>query len=318
VVSGGKYVNGWIYNQCQFRGTEALELISNELRLIVLPNWGGRIVSITPRTSPDTEILLQPLSDRISSSAENTHYTANQSWGWDDLFPSVSPCTIHDPELGEIVIPDHGELWLREVQISYSEQECSFTTMGQILPYYFEKKLLPLPNGVKMEWTLKNLSDHPFLYLWSAHPLFTLNSDTIVRIPSGVKELSFEVPPRISTMFPMNSGTLQFKNIGDKFALKYFYVSQILSTDLPLCLEYPSAGLRISIIFDINFLSYLGVWINNGGWGDQYALALEPTTSYPDSLLEAQRNASARILSPHKVESWWLGLYLLHSHKNIL
>jgi galactose mutarotase-like enzyme len=310
-------VNGWIYNQCQFKGAEAIELVSNDLRLIILPDWGGRIVSITPRTSPDTEILLQPVLDRIPCRAEDTHYSANQSWGWDDLFPSISPCTIHDPELGEIVIPDHGELWSKKVQISYNEQECTLTTKGQILPYYFEKKLLPLQNGIRIEWMLKNISVHSFPYLWSAHPLFTLNSDTIVRVPPGVKVLSFEAPSRISTTFPINSETLQFRKTANKSALKYFHVSQILSTDLPIYLEHPSKGIRISIVFDINFLPYLGIWINTGGWGNQYTVALEPTTSYPDSLIEAQMNTSARILAPHGIESWWLDVYFLDSREKI-
>ncbi len=308
-------MSSWSYRQCCFRGAEAIELVSDSIRLIILPGWGGRIVSITPRDKPENEILLQPLVDRVPSKAQEGPYIADQSWGWDDLFPSVAPCTIHVPELGNIQIPDHGELWSSKMQISHTKQECTLTTAGRILPYSFEKKLLPLLDGFRIEWRLKNLSLHPFPFLWSAHPLFILTHDIIVRLPHGVRTLSFEVPKGISTTFPISRRTLDFIDRGSKFALKYFHLSQIRSGDLPISIEYVSTGVCILMAFDIKFLPYLGIWINTGGWENQHTFALEPTTSYPDALVEAQRNTSARILAPRKVESWWFDVYLLKSRE---
>jgi hypothetical protein len=62
------------------------------------------------------------------------------------------------------------------------------------------------------------------------------------------------------------------------------------------------------ISFDTSVLPFLGIWLCYGGPGEariqQYAVALEPTTSPHNTLASAQREGVDLLLQPGGVSSW--------------
>jgi hypothetical protein len=76
------------------------------------------------------------------------------------------------------------------------------------------------------------------------------------------------------------------------------------------CAIYRSVHRQMLLItFDTSMLPFLGVWLCYGGWPggmgmQQYAVALEPTTSPHNTLANAQRDGGAIPLDPGAVSSW--------------
>lgn len=61
---------------------------------------------------------------------------------------------------------------------------------------------------------------------------------------------------------------------------------------------YPSQHVRCLIEYNPQKLPYLGIWIAEGGFRGDYNLAMEPATSFCDSVGNVQKNNSCKILKP--------------------
>jgi hypothetical protein len=76
------------------------------------------------------------------------------------------------------------------------------------------------------------------------------------------------------------------------------------------CAIYRTVHRQMLLVsFDASVLPFLGIWLCNGGWPggagvQQYAVALEPTTSPHNTLANAQRDNGAILLEPGAVSSW--------------
>jgi hypothetical protein len=76
-------------------------------------------------------------------------------------------------------------------------------------------------------------------------------------------------------------------------------------------------GAYVGFAFDPGEVPHLGVWINQDGWPESGAtcfnVALEPCTGWPDSLTEAVRRGTMRVLPPHGSHTWTVVLAAGHA-----
>jgi hypothetical protein len=154
---------------------------------------------------------------------------------------------------------------------------------------------------------LENLSDRSLSYLWAAHPLFAAEGDAAFSLPGGDTLTEYENPAGVAGR-STKGGLVRMPEAGERSALKYFFRAPLEPTDLPLLIHRPSAGITLRLDFDLSTLSFLGVWLNARGWERQYVAALEPCTAFPDSLADAVRNGTARVLPPLARVEWWMEL----------
>jgi hypothetical protein len=87
-----------------------------------------------------------------------------------------------------------------------------------------------------------------------------------------------------------------------------FYTSRLQDG---LCGIYREGSAQmIEVSFDTERLPFLGLWLCYGGWPNdgneprQYAVALEPTTSPRNTLVDAQRTNTAVSLKPGETYDW--------------
>ncbi|HEX9110721.1 MAG TPA: hypothetical protein VF845_04540 [Terriglobales bacterium] len=57
---------------------------------------------------------------------------------------------------------------------------------GVRLPYVFRKRIRLAGTAVEIRYTLASVSDKPFKYLWSAHPLLAVEAGAKIVLPPEV------------------------------------------------------------------------------------------------------------------------------------
>src|ERR1041385_3849854 len=96
-------------NSCSIRndqGFEVFTLANNEIELGVVPELGGRIVSLK-NLRTRREWLWHPLGGRkLFRNQAGDSFERSPLVGMDECLPTIAPCSWQQRNL-----PDHGELW---------------------------------------------------------------------------------------------------------------------------------------------------------------------------------------------------------------
>jgi galactose mutarotase-like enzyme len=62
--------------------------------------------------------------------------------------------------------------------------------------------------------------------------------------------------------------------------------------------RFPDEQTAIQIQYDPQYFPYLGFWVTAGGFRGDYNCALEPMTSFYDSVSNVKKSATLRFLNP--------------------
>jgi galactose mutarotase-like enzyme len=299
----------------------------------VRPDLGGKIASIT---IGDRELLQSPLRP-CRARTKNMSFGAADASGWDECVPSVAACRM-ETSSGIANIPDHGDLWRVEwepVGVHSSEpnsygQGATGPTEVALRGRCFSLPLslvrsLSLSETSKgwhlhLSYAVKNESDRPVPWSWSAHPLFVVEAGDRILLPPAIRRLRVEGSAAVrlgaqgdEVIWPvakMRDGSLADlsvvmgaeSKVGDKL-----FAGPLGAGEGWCALERLGAGIRIRVCFEPAKTPYLGLWICYGGWPDgpgpkQMCVALEPATAPVDSL--ANVGAWSRTLGPRESFSW--------------
>jgi galactose mutarotase-like enzyme len=288
------------------------------LALEVLPALGAKLSSLR---YGGKELFQQPLIP-YASRTRTMGFEESDASGFDECLPSVAACRVETSD-GIVSIPDHGDFW----RISWDCQqtganELLLEAQGFSLPIRFRKTVRLEEDAVHLLYEVRNTGTSACSYLWSAHPLFAVESGDRIVLPSPVNELSVEGSGtgRLAgkhCAWPMaataDGGTVDLsiagsssEGIGDKLFAS--------TPDAGWCaLERPGLNLRLEVQFDQQITPYLGLWLCYGGWpkghtARQYCVALEPCMAPADSL--ALGGEWAHSLAPGQAESWPLTIRL--------
>lgn len=166
----------------------------------VRPDLGGKIASIL---IGDRELLQPPLR-AYGTRTKNMSFDSADASGWDECLPSVAACRVATGE-GEVNVPDHGDLWRVEWEpadaASFRKQDAEqseVTLRGRCfsLPLTLERSLRLAETSwgweLNLNYTVKNESDSPVPWSWSAHPLFVVEAGDRIVLPATIKSLRVE------------------------------------------------------------------------------------------------------------------------------
>jgi hypothetical protein len=285
----------------------------------VVGEVGARVVSLRDLTS-GREWLLQhsPPSEAESGrwSDEGAVFAGRESFGWDECLPTVAPCPdAVDPRAP--ALRDHGDQWGRGAYLALDVDAGSVTHTWSAprWPYRLARRLsFEAPGTVLAEYELTSLADHALPFLWSQHPVFDLEPDTLLELP-GVTEVvrtsqaGIDLPPRTSWPLaaPRAGGTLDLSRVHSGLGWSAKLYAE--APPGPVHAVTP-AGARLTIDWDRAFAPALGIWLSYGGWPPGgppvEQVALEPTTSGHDDLAAAQAAGQHRVLPPRGRLAWWV------------
>jgi galactose mutarotase-like enzyme len=289
-------------------GFRGLALANDSLEVQVLPELGGKLVSLVSRASGREWLWRNPHLPLRAAGEGDSYVALHDTGGVDECLPNVAPS--HS-------LRDHGELWGRPWQVEAHDEE-RLTLAITVHERFRLRRTLRLPPGrapLAFEYELENLADRVFDLVWCLHALLAVTPGMRIELPEAtplrVASLSGALPPDVSLVPDPATGA--------RFAAKLFAGP----------LARGSAGLRsadgreaLRFHFDPRELPFVGIWLNCAGWSGAgtppyFNLGLEPGIGDADALEEALRRGTAARLAPHATRRFSLQLAVERSDPSL-
>jgi hypothetical protein len=276
----------------------------------VLPEIGGKIGQIRDKLSGHNFLI--PSQKPYRTIPSDGDWLMHDTSGMDDCFPNVAAGTYPEHPWASISLPDLGE-WTHGIwQVTKTGQkEIAMERAGETLPYFATKTVRFVDDCVlEFSYSVENRGKSSLRYLWSAHPLISVEEEYVLQMPSG--DLNFRTFPsdkRIHIWPQFDNTNLSRGWIPKGTNLKIFVTGL---TEGWCALHLSTHTLRFS--FDLHTVPVVGIWFNNFGFPANEkpfrCIAVEPCTSPSDLLDELEPSAYPRIASGETVR-WSVRLSIL-------
>jgi hypothetical protein len=309
--------------QAQQGSLNAFVLDNDVLRLTIVPELGGKIVSLI-RLESGYEYLLQPpdLRSAYRPRAYGSNFEDYETSGFDECAPTVARCLYPEQPFPASQLPDHGDVWCLPSVAEIVGEDVRLTTHMRSLPLRFSRKIQIQESKVRLDYEGTNLSPSTVKFLWSAHPLLKVEPGAEIILPKEVNEVEvgWSKGDRMGKSADRCSWPEGTESSGQKINLSRI-ASPPMGTAEKLFTPRLSEGFcgmflprvneGIAYRFDPRLVSYVGIWICQGGWPTSRAtkdctVALEPCLGRPDSLAEAIRRDECAILGGYGSMRWWM------------
>ncbi len=303
--------------EVNYRGFPALQFDTSALRMIVIPQWGGKIASLFDR-GRDREWLWTNPHLEYRPPAYGADYVANfDVGGFDECFPNVGAGPHPAAPWQGIPLPDHGEVWALPWEAEPLADGLRLRTRGVRLPYALEKTVRLVDEArVRLDYVARNLTDFDMPVLWSSHPLLSVREGMGLQVPASRVRVD-----NAANNFPADTGEdiswphyrhldlsrLPGPEVG--WAVKLF--TRRLEEG-HVTLSDPGDGAAFRFHFDPTQVTHVGLWLNYGGWSGvpgappYYNVALEPCIGVADRLDVSVEEGAYLSLPARGERSWWL------------
>ncbi len=278
-VSAGKY-----------KDVDAVGLESEALRLTVVPDFGAKIASLIHKRT-GRECLFQAPGERFRKAAYAAPFERGEVTGFDEMFPTITECFCDVEPWTGVMLPDHGEVWSLPWKCRLSDSEVRTSVHGIRFPYVLTRTIsFAQSNTILVRYKVENVSACDFPAMWAAHPLFNMTPGTRLIFPPSARHIINTVPgPALGGYgerfdFP-NAVTKEgrawdLSRIGPperKLYFKYFFLDPL--EEGFTIIHDPATRETVALVWPVEKIPYLGVWVNEGGWQDGYHVAPEPCTA---------------------------------------
>jgi len=276
-----------------------LTLQNDRIALTLEPGFGAWVTGLTDRATGRQWLCAGPCR---GDPGEAAAYLGDQARGWDECFPTITPC--QHPDWGGM--RDHGLLWGRPWTVDVAASGAACAARYDDCRFRFRRCLALSGPTVRADYAATNLSDRPMAYLWCQHALLaTTPRDRIALEGIGrmqAEGCSFDWP-----QWPGRDLT-RIGPVAEGFALKAYAPTPRGGTAR---VEGPDGGIRLDWGPEV---PAFGLWLSYGGWPDAglplHQLALEPATACADDLATAETIGAARRLAPGATHRWTVTLAL--------
>ncbi|WNR42683.1 hypothetical protein [Paenibacillus roseipurpureus] len=287
-----------------YKGLFSITLESADIRLEMVPEHGGKLVSILYKPK-GKEWMLDSGSRAFRQPVYGSTFTDWDMSGWDECFPTINAC----PAGGKSsrMLPDHGELWALpwEYEIEEDAVTCMFRSPN--LPYRFTRRIsFPSADRVRFNYSAENTSKEELPFLWVPHPQFAITEPTQILLPEAMEDLLCVYGGhtlQAGESYPWRNHA-QLSPIVTGDARKFYFQGRVTDTWSGLSGEESGNYLLFSVPTDK--VPYLGVWMDEGMFNDRVTCALEPSIGYFDSLETAIANGTAQVIPAGGSFEWHL------------
>lgn len=292
-----------------FKGIEAIKLENNYLKVIIIPELGGKIASIY-NIEKDFELLFQNKEDIYVKPKLYDVFEKFDASGFDDAFPTIDKCSVYINNK-HIEYPDHGEIWSSEFQYKIKEDKITLSYNSKILTYTYIKKLHLKGDRLICEYEIKNNGEFDIPCIWAFHCLVNCEEDMKIIFQEGtdlienVHESKYLGKEGTVHKYPqtldLNGGEFYLNKVLPKELKnteKYYVKGKVNKGQCGM--YYPSKDISYNIYYDEKKLPYLGFWVTEGGFRGDYNCALEPTNGYYDDIIKSTNKNSVFILQQGK------------------
>lgn len=298
------------------QGYRRVTVSNGRITVEIIPELGGKVVSLK---KGDREWLHLNQNIGLKRPVYGGSYVRDyDSGGWDECLPSITGETHASKG---VEIPDHGELWGLpwEWEINPLENRVVIRSWvrssGFAFEFHRDISISLGSNTIEVTYTLSNLSEDAFPYLWSAHPLLNIEENMQISLPPG-SPVRLNSPANLPTgewPYLTPSTPIHMVPSPSVHTARKVFVGPL--SEGWVSLTSPS-GESIRYSFDHREIPYVGLWQNYGGWSGNeayepyYNLGIEPCSGMPDSLEVARNWGTCPTLPPHQTHTWALSISL--------
>ena len=280
-----------------YKGIEAYLLQDGELS-VILSNYGAKLQSIRFR---DKEYLVQNTgSDLYRISQRGDSFTQGEFSGFDDMFPNISAGLYVGGAFDGTPLPDHGEVWSASWDGEITDTGVRLSILGVVLPYRLEKQVQVSGSNIMLNYTLTNLSEHAYEFIWAAHPLFVLEEGTRLDLPNVTQIVNVFGGQRYlgedgqKHGWPISNDLRDLSGLAPSNRCQSKYYVENEREENRSHIIYAD-GTIISLL-GIN-APYLGVWVDEGV--EMNCVAPEPCTGAYDTQARAHNSGRISKIEPH-------------------
>ncbi|MBQ9549728.1 MAG: hypothetical protein IJU87_02845 [Lachnospiraceae bacterium] len=296
-------------------------LENDKLRVALLPEAGGKIRSLYYKPAGFEAAARPGAGKTYRKPEEDASFGDYDMSGIDDCFPNIDAETL-SYEGRVLYYPDHGEIWSREMETAeQSDGSLLLLLQSRRFHYRYEKRLLLRDNELSLEYEILNQGDMNLPCIWTLHGLMRLEPDMRFEYPKGVRSflnILTDTPlgPE-GKVFSYPDGEFDFTRLYENhgtsgriqpYYMKYYSVQSVMSGRA--FVFYPSQKVKAEFSYDPVKLPWFGVWINNGGLGGDYNVAMEMSNGYYDLVSRALENRKICVLRPKERISFGVGIRL--------
>jgi galactose mutarotase-like enzyme len=309
--------------QTRIGSLDAVVFDNGSLRLTVVPELGGKVVSLIRKQSGH-EYLLQPLDPERAYRRRyyGDKFEDYEPSGFDECAPTIAECPYPEEPFFASRLPDHGDICCLPSGVEIVGEQVRLTSSIRSLPLRFTKKIQLQENIVRLEYEVTNLSQSGVKFLWSAHPLLRVEPGAEIILPHEVKEVEVgwsrdnrlgksrdRCPwPRATEC---SGRMVELNRVGSPSAgtAEKLFTPRLSEGFCGMSL--PRQNESIAFRFDPRLIPYVGIWVCQGGWpmspaAKHFTVALEPCSGRPDSLEEAIRRNECVTLAAYGTMRWWM------------
>ncbi|WP_257349006.1 DUF5107 domain-containing protein [Pseudalkalibacillus decolorationis] len=298
-----------------YKGIESITLENDHIRCIILPSYGGKMVSFYDK-KVKYEWLYQSNQDFLSIPSYGADFSKYDSSGFDEMFPGIDP----GPHPNSYkMIPDHGEVWTLPWSVTPTDVGIEMEVKSPTFPYTLKKSMRLTESGVDIHYEATNTSDESFPFIWAPHALMKLKSETLIDLPKGLSQIinvelntkhlggwgtlhSYPKTHSVSTGEPIDLSRLEPMETS---TIEKFYFNEHLQEGW-CSLVQPDISRKLTYWFPIEKVPFLGVWKTRGGYRGEYNVALEPCTGVYDDVYLAEKIGKSSSIPPYGSYTWFL------------
>jgi hypothetical protein len=289
-----------------YRGLDSVVLENRMLRVVVLPQVGGKIWQITYKPL-DSDLLWNNPRIAPAKLPLGSRYDDVWSGGWDELFPCDEASLIEGENY-----PDHGELWTGNWTAEpFSGPDLAGARLRYVTPISsieVEKtiRLRREQACVEFDHRFTNRGRTDFPFLWKLHPAMAVSPQHRLDFPSMKVRLEPAFPGTLAgasdpadwPIVKTPGGSVDLRRISPETArqLYFFY-----GTDMKgnwCALTNSATGLACALQFDAEVFQSCWLFATYGGWRNYNVAVLEPCTGYPLSFEAMKAAGRHRTLAP--------------------
>lgn len=300
-----------------YKGLPAQIMENEYLKLTFLPTYAFKLASLISKKT-DREFLFQSDENLLRVPSYGADFSAYDSSGFDEVFPSIDACLYPEGKYQGTPIPDHGEVWAMQWHhiLAPDGKSAKATIKSEKLPYIFSKNITLKDNQIAFEYTVENTDNEDFKFIWTPHCLLACSTDTKLLIPPdlnriiSVEHSSQHLGPwGTQHNYPLTQDIhgqiIDLSKTEPESAQnceKFYFTSS--NTSGWCGIEHTDTGEQLIYQYDALRVPYLGVWKTQGGYRGDYNIALEPCTGIYDDLYVANKIRRVSVVTAGEKYTW--------------